>query len=321
MDEREFAYDVGLSFAGEQRDYVESVADALRSRGISVFLDKYERAALWGKNLYEHLCDVYQNRCRYCILFVSADYARKVWTNHERKSAQARAISEKSEYILPARFDDTEVDGLLKTISYIDLRETSPDELVEITVAKIGTPARRNYLPPVPDRLFELLGIEDDPQAQEAAHSQAWSFLQSLRRMTADERNAVLSLFRFGCDVDLPENVHINADLLRRHTGRSIATLERLLGDVQSLGFTCSVRKATESDHCVNGTILGESYMFDLTWVDLRGVHDYPEMVVAHAMVEGATENYCEEHGGEFLDRLDFSQLATVTATVEASEP
>lgn len=235
MDAREFAYDVGLSFAGEQREYVEDIADALRSRGIRVFLDKYEKAALWGKNLYEHLSDVYQNRCRYCILFVSADYARKVWTNHERKSAQARAIEEKSEYILPARFDDTEIDGLLKTISYIDLRETTPDELVELILEKIGTPARRNYLPPVPDRLFELLGIEDDTDAQEVAHSQAWSFLQALRRMTPEERNAVLCLFRFGCDVDLPENVHINADLLRRHTGESVATLERLLGGLRSL--------------------------------------------------------------------------------------
>ncbi len=135
--------------------------------------------------------------------------------------------------------------------------------------------------------------------------------------MTPDERNAVLSVFRFGCDVDLPENVHINADLLRRHTGKSIATLERLLGDIQSLGFTCSVRKATARDRCVKGTILGESYMFDLSWVDLQGLFHYPEMVVAHEMVMGATENYCEEHGGEFLDRLDFSQLASATATAE----
>ena len=37
-------------------------------------------------------------------------------------------------------------------------------------------------------------------------------------------------------------------------------------------------------------------------------------------MVVAATENYCEEHGGEFLDRLDFSQLATATATAEDHE-
>ena len=43
-----------------------------------------------GKDLYTHLDDVYQNAARYCVLFVSRDYARKVWTNHERESAQAR---------------------------------------------------------------------------------------------------------------------------------------------------------------------------------------------------------------------------------------
>lgn len=95
MEQKDFEYDVGLSFAGEQRDYVETVADGLKSHGIRVFLDKYETVALWGKNLYSHLTDVYQHRCRYCILFVSADYAKKVWTNHERSSAQARALQEK----------------------------------------------------------------------------------------------------------------------------------------------------------------------------------------------------------------------------------
>jgi hypothetical protein len=35
-------------------------------------------------------------------------------------------------------------------------------------------------------------------------------------------------------------------------------------------------------------------------------------------MVAGATENYCEEHGAEFLDRLDFSQLASSTASRES---
>ena len=34
-------YDVGLSFAGEQREYVELVAEALKGRGISVFYDAF----------------------------------------------------------------------------------------------------------------------------------------------------------------------------------------------------------------------------------------------------------------------------------------
>src|SRR5438128_7586050 len=101
---KEFDYDVSLSFAGGNRVYVRKVADALRDKGVRVFFDEYEEAALWGRDLYTHLNDVYENSARFCVLFASKQYATKVWTNHERQSAQARAIQEHSEYILPARF-------------------------------------------------------------------------------------------------------------------------------------------------------------------------------------------------------------------------
>jgi hypothetical protein len=132
-----YKYDVCLSFAGEQRQYVERVAEALTRRGIQVFYDGYQTAALWGRNLYEHLDEVYQTEARYCVLFISADYASKVWTSHERKSAQARALREKEEYILPARFDDTQIPGILETIAYVDLRTITADELVNLIVAKV----------------------------------------------------------------------------------------------------------------------------------------------------------------------------------------
>ena len=51
-------FDVALSFAGEDRKYVEKVADMLRRMDIKVFYDKYEAETLWGKNLYYHLADV-----------------------------------------------------------------------------------------------------------------------------------------------------------------------------------------------------------------------------------------------------------------------
>src|SRR5579863_9031281 len=89
---KQFLYDVCLSFAGEDRRYVGRDADVLRGAGIRVFYDRYEQVELWGKDLYAHLHDVYSAAARYCVLFVSANYARKVWTNHERAAAQERAI-------------------------------------------------------------------------------------------------------------------------------------------------------------------------------------------------------------------------------------
>ena len=319
MNKKNFEYDICLSFAGEQREYVEQVADKLKSFGVRVFYDDYARAELWGKDLYSHLDEIYQNLCRYCILFASKEYADKVWTNQERRSAQARALKEKKEYVLPARFDNTPIPGLRDTIHYIDLKRTSPSDLADLTRQKLGNPLRKEYLPPVLDRLFERLGIEGDDEAEASAQSQARSFFQALHRMTPDEKNAVLSLFRFGCHADLPQNIHIDIDLLRRMTGMSVPKLKRLLGGANSLGFECSIRESTEEEARVHGTVLGDSYLFELTWVDLSDEGEYPALLVASEMVAGATENYCEEHGTAYLNRLDFSQLSNATASVEGS--
>jgi hypothetical protein len=85
-------YEAALSFAGEDRAYVQMVADGLVARGVSVFYDAFEQADLWGKNLYDHLTEVYQRSARYTVVFISKHYRDKVWTNHERRAAQARAL-------------------------------------------------------------------------------------------------------------------------------------------------------------------------------------------------------------------------------------
>lgn len=55
-------YDVALSFAGEDREYVDKVAKCLVRMGLSVFYDRYEIVSLWGKDLYEHLTSVYSDQ-------------------------------------------------------------------------------------------------------------------------------------------------------------------------------------------------------------------------------------------------------------------
>ena len=132
-----YEYDVALSFAGENRAYVEAVAKSLRAKGVSVFYDLFEEANLWGKNLYEYLSDIYQNKAKYTVIFISHFYNKKLWTNHERSSMQARAFQESKEYILPARFDDTEIPGILNTIGYISLKGKSPEAFADLIVRKL----------------------------------------------------------------------------------------------------------------------------------------------------------------------------------------
>ncbi|MBP9872115.1 MAG: TIR domain-containing protein [Nitrosomonas sp.] len=117
---------------------MEEVVQQLKIRGVSLFYDLDEKATLWGKDLHAQLADVYRNKARYTLMFISLNYKKKYWTNHERQAAQSRAFEEKSEYILPARFDDTEIPGLLPTIQCIDLRIHTPEELALLVCKKLG---------------------------------------------------------------------------------------------------------------------------------------------------------------------------------------
>lgn len=145
-------YDVCLSFAGEDRSFVEAVAAELRKRNLRVFYDRYEEVNLWGKDLYQHLDEVYRERATYCVIFISNAYATKVWTKHELKSAQARAFAENREYILPARFDDTELPGMRSTTGYIDLRTKSPEQFADLIERKVRVGGSSASLEPPPSQ-------------------------------------------------------------------------------------------------------------------------------------------------------------------------
>jgi TIR domain len=145
-------FQVAMSFADEDREYVSRVVDALRVRDLHVFYDADHTVELWGRDLTAYFDDVYRRRSQFVVIFVSRHYASKQWTRHELKSALARALAEKQEYVLPARFDDTDLPGLPPTIHHVDCRELTPDGLAEMIHQKIlRSGARRS----VTDRPIE----------------------------------------------------------------------------------------------------------------------------------------------------------------------
>jgi hypothetical protein len=307
-DSAEYDYDVCLSFAGEDRDYVRCVADALRKKGIRVFFDEYEEVGLWGKDLYVHLDDVYKNAAQFCVVFISSYYANKLWTNHERRSAQERAFNENKEYILPARFDDTAIPGIRDTVGYIDLHNHNPLELSELIEAKVKKPSRKDYLPPIPDVLFQQLGVESEEEKKDIYNAAIW-FLRCLKRMTPEERSLLFDLIINGCPGEMPNNMHINIDLLRRVSGLSPSKIKRLLFGIQSLGFHVFLREDDETE----GRI-GQMEMLVVEWYDMseNGLGNATDVAVA--MIDGVMAICCEKCGKKALEELDFSHLATATS-------
>lgn len=306
-----FRYDVALSFAGENRAYVDKVATHLRENGVKLFYDDYERIELWGLDLYEHLHEVYSKMARYCVLFASAAYESKVWTSHERRAAQVRALNEKQRgYILPARFDGTPIPGLAETIGYLNLADLSPLQLADMIIGKIGGFQRRNFLPEEPDRLYEALGATTK-QARKLIGMHTQRFFESVTRMSEEERRVVLHVLLNACPVELPDNLHISLDLLRRETQLPSVRIRELLTDLQSVGVYCSDREGppgTHEDHHWKSS--DRQLIFEYN--SLLGPPFYePTTRLAHAVVDVLSHHYCREHLPLTFVNADFGVLSS----------
>jgi roadblock/LC7 domain-containing protein len=131
-------WDVALSFAGAQRHYVEQVAEALKAGGVRCFYDADEQIDLWGKYLAEELPVIYGEQAAVVVVFVSAEYASRDWTRLERRVALGRAVQERREYVLPARFDDTPLPGLLSDMVTMDVRGRSPEQFAAMIADKLA---------------------------------------------------------------------------------------------------------------------------------------------------------------------------------------
>jgi len=137
-----YDYDIAISYASEDRVVAEEISKCLTANGVRVFYDRNAdiQASLWGKDLYGYFAELYSKRARYCLVIISANYAKKAWTKHELRAAQERALKESvesREYILPLRLDDTEITGIFSTVGYVDWREIRVDSIVRYLLMKL----------------------------------------------------------------------------------------------------------------------------------------------------------------------------------------
>ena len=131
-------WDVALAFAGAQRDYVSQVAAALKAQGVRCFYDADEQVRLWETHLTEELPRIYTHETAAVVVFLSADYAGGDWTRMERRAEFSRAVAEAGAHLLPARFDDSELPGLLPDVKVVDLRRYTPSQFADLITAKLA---------------------------------------------------------------------------------------------------------------------------------------------------------------------------------------
>lgn len=71
-------------------------------------------------------------------MFLSHAYGAKVWPTYERRAAVEAAMARNDAYILPVRFDDTDIPSIRNTVAYVDARQRSPLELVQLILRRLG---------------------------------------------------------------------------------------------------------------------------------------------------------------------------------------
>lgn len=112
-------FKVALSFPGEHRDLVESIAEKLAMifGKQQILYDKYHRAEFARQNLDVHLQKLYHNHSDMIVVFICADYQKKRWCGIEwRAIRDLMNQGDADERIMFIRCGSGSVDGFFGTI-------------------------------------------------------------------------------------------------------------------------------------------------------------------------------------------------------------
>ncbi|MEW8036290.1 MAG: TIR domain-containing protein [Candidatus Thiodiazotropha sp.] len=149
MSSRQFPdkFLVAFSFAGEQRNLVRTVAEAVENKlgPDTVFLDEWFEHAIAGDDADLKLLDIYGEKCVLVVVCISEQYGDKPWTQAEHAAIRSRVmkaresrLKQELNSILPIRVGDGEVKGIPFTTIAPDIRKKTTDEAAELIVKRLS---------------------------------------------------------------------------------------------------------------------------------------------------------------------------------------
>lgn len=133
-------FDVALSFPGEVRPMVEEVAGHLeRLIGPNAyFYDNNYTSQLARPSLDTFLQDIYRNRAKLVVVFLSADYQRKNWCGIEFRAIRDIIAERDNSRIMFVRTDDGAVEGVFATDGYVDARKHNAAALASFIQERVN---------------------------------------------------------------------------------------------------------------------------------------------------------------------------------------
>lgn len=133
-------FDVALSFPGEVRSYIESIVEELEKiiSPNSCFYDNNYISQLARPSLDILLQDIYKNRSKLVVVFLSGDYQRKEWCGIEFRAIKEIIMERDNHKIMFVKMDDGIVGGIFKTDGYIDGQKYQPKDIARFIGERIA---------------------------------------------------------------------------------------------------------------------------------------------------------------------------------------
>lgn len=113
-------------------------------------------------------------------------------------------------------------------------------------------------------------------------------------RMTVDEHRLVAPIFTEGCRTQLPDNMHISLDIMRRDLGIAPSAIVERMRAMASIGFEEEIRSDEDTE-------------MTCSWCD--GATE----VAVRMLDVGIGDDGCRQCAEQCIESLDFSLLASST--------
>lgn len=138
---------VAFSFAGEQREPVRAIAEAVAAKlgPRTVFLDEWFEYYLAGADADLKLQSIYGERSELVVVCVSERYGDKPWTLAEHEAIRARLMRARASAderdmhrILPIRVGDGDVKGIHFNTIVPDVRDRTPEASADLILDRLS---------------------------------------------------------------------------------------------------------------------------------------------------------------------------------------
>jgi hypothetical protein len=139
VDVTRHVFDISLSFSGEAREYVEAVAlELVRASGPNrIFYDNFYKSQLARPNLDTLLQDIYGNRSRLIVVFLSKAYGDKPWCGIEFRPVREIISKKKDEMVMYVKTGEGQIPGVFITDGFIDAKTHTPSQLAPLIIERL----------------------------------------------------------------------------------------------------------------------------------------------------------------------------------------